>query len=243
MQNKHKERKFFDEWTELKEYDVFTQYGYNTIIRDFQKLIGNRLLKGCRAIDLGCGTGAFARRLFGNSEAELFGLDISEKAIQLANRNEEKINFSVGDIENLQFEDNFFDLVVFSGVLHHFPNEEKCLDEGYRVLKKGGCMLSYDPNKINPFMWLYRDPSSPFFSKIGKTDNERLLYAQDIYEVMKRVGYTHVDTHCISGVAFKTLESQVGKILLPIYNIIEQFMGILPLSKKYGSFLICYGEK
>ena len=138
MQNKFKERKFFDEWTELKEYDVFTQYGYNTIIRDFQKLIGNRLLKGCRAIDLGCGTGAFARRLFGNSEAELFGLDISEKAIQLANRNEEKINFSVGDIENLQFEDNFFDLVVFSGVLHHFPNEEKCLDEGYRVVKKGG---------------------------------------------------------------------------------------------------------
>ncbi len=134
MQNKFKEREFFDKWTESKEYDVLTQYGYDRIISEFRRLIGNRLLKGCRAVDLGCGTGAFTSRLFQNSEAELFGLDISKKSIQLANRNEKKINFLVGDIENLQFEDNFFDLVVFSGVLHHFPNEEKCLHEGYRVL-------------------------------------------------------------------------------------------------------------
>ncbi len=79
--------------------------------------------------------------------------------------------------------------------------------------------------------------------RMQNKDKERLLSGQDIYKVMKKVGYTRVDTHCISGVTFKTLESQVGKIFLPIYNIVEWFMGVLPLSKKYGSFLICYGEK
>ena len=96
MQNKFIEREFFDKWTESKEYDVLTQYGYDIIISEFRRLIGNRLLKGCRAIDLGCGTGAFTSRLFQNSEAELFGLDISAKAIQLAKQKERKINFSVG---------------------------------------------------------------------------------------------------------------------------------------------------
>ena len=243
MQNKFAEREFFDKWTESKEYDVLTQYGYDIIISDLRRLIGDRLLEGSRAIDLGCGTGSFTRRLFQNSEAELFGLDISSKAIQLARQKEKKINFLVGDVENLQFDDGFFDLVVYSGILHHFPNEEKCLAEGFRVLKNGGCMLSYDPNKINPFMWLYRDPSSPFFSKVGKTDNERLLSAQGVSRVMKNVGFACVDAHCISGVTFKTVESKMGKIFLPFYNIVERFMGILPLAKKFGSFLICYGEK
>jgi ubiquinone/menaquinone biosynthesis C-methylase UbiE len=243
MQNKFEERAFFDEWTESKEYDVLTQNGYDTIIRDFRRLIGNRLLKGRRAIDLGCGTGAFTRKLFQDSDAELFGLDISENAINLAKKNEKKIKFIVGDTENLQFEESYFDLVVFSGILHHFPDEKKCLAEGYRVLKKGGCMISYDPNKINPFMWLYRDPSSPFFSTVGKTENEKLLYAQDLNKLMKTTGFINVDTHCIGGVTFKTVESRVGRLLLPIYNILERFMGILPFAKKYGSFLICYGEK
>ncbi len=243
MQNKITEREFFDKWTESKEYDVLTQYGYDTIISDFQRLIGNRLLKGCRAIDLGCGTGSFTRRLFNNSEAELFGLDISFKAIQLAKQKEGKANFLVGDIEDLPFEDGFFDLVVYSGILHHFPNEEKCLAESFRVLRNGGCMLSYDPNKANPLMWLYRDPSSPFFSRVGKTDNERLLSSKDVIRVMENVGFTCLDAHCISGVTFKIVESQVGKMLLPFYNVVERIMGFLPLAKKYGSFLICYGEK
>ncbi len=104
-------------------------------------------------------------------------------------------------------------------------------------------MLSYDPNVKNPFMWLYRHPSSPFFSNLGKTDNERLLSAEDMSQVMKDVGFISIDNHCISGVTFKTIMSNTGKFLLPLYNAIECFFGISPLAHKYGSFLVCYGEK
>ncbi len=110
-------------------------------------------------------------------------------------------------------------------------------------MRKSGCMLSYDPNKINPFMWLYRDSSSPFFSKVGKTDNERLLSTQDVSWVMINVEYTRSDTHYISGVTFKTIESQVGKIFLLIYNIVELFIGFLPLANKYESFLVRFEKK
>lgn len=243
MQNKVEEKEFFDQWAKSREYDVFTSSGYNTIIREFLNLIGNRLSNGCRAIDLGCGTGAFTKRIFQNAEAELYGLDISTKAIQLAASRKEKIKYLVGDVENLKFEDNFFDVVIYSGVLHHFSDERKCLAEGYRVLKRGGCIVSYDPSKKNPFMWLYRDQRSLFFSKKGKTNNERLLSDNEMKIVLKDVGFTNVNTHCISGVSFKFVESRSGRFLLPIYNLTDRLLGILPLANKYGSFLICYGEK
>lgn len=60
---------------------------------------------------------------------------------------------------------------------------------------------------------------------------------------MKDVGFTNINTHCISGVSFKFVESRAGRFLLPIYNVAERILGILPLANKYGSFLICYGEK
>lgn len=117
MQNKFEEKEFFDRWAKSREYDVFTSSGYRAIIREFLNLIGNRLSKGCRAIDLGCGTGAFTKRIFLNAEAELYGLDISTKAIQLASSRKEKIIYLVGDVENLEFEDDFFDVVIYSGVV------------------------------------------------------------------------------------------------------------------------------
>jgi ubiquinone/menaquinone biosynthesis C-methylase UbiE len=192
---------------------------------------------------LGCGTGSFTRRYFSNNDAEVYGIDISEKLIQLANQENTKINYLVGDVENLEFEDNYFDLVIFSGVLHHFQDINRCLTEAYRVLNADGCMLSYDPNINNPFMWLYRHPSSPFLSKIGKTDNEKLLSGNEVRQVMQAIGYKRIDTHCIGGVTFKTVMSDIGKAMLPFYNIFEQFFGKLRLARKYGSFLICYGEK
>lgn len=243
MQDKLKEKEFFDQWSESSSYDVFTPAGYNKIINVFRKLAGKRLSKGRKIIDLGCGTGAFSRRFFQGIDAELFGMDISVKAIKMARAESNNINYIVGDVEDLKFKDESFDVVIFSGMLHHFPNIKKSLAEGYRILKKGGCVLSYDPNIKNPFMWLYRHHSSPFFSKTGKTDNERLLSAEEVDSVMKEVGFSYIKTSCIGGVTYKYVKSRRGKLLLPFYNIIEVSFDKLPWVDKYGSFLIGYGEK
>lgn len=243
MQDKLKEKEFFDQWSEPNGYDVFTPAGYNKIIGIFKKLAGKRLSKGHRIIDLGCGTGAFSRRFFQGLNAELLGMDISANAVKIAAQESKDINYIVGDVENIKFEDEYFDVVVFSGMLHHFPSIKKSLSEGYRILKKGGCMLSYDPNVKNPFMWLYRHHSSPFFSKTGKTDNERLLSVKEVNRAMKEARFVGIDSCCISGVTYKYVKSRLGMRLLPFYNAIEVFLGKLPLAQKYGSFLIGYGEK
>ena len=47
-----------------------------------------------------------------------------------------KSKITVGDAGNLNFENNFFDIVYSGGVIHHSPNTLKAVKEIYRVLKK-----------------------------------------------------------------------------------------------------------
>jgi len=245
VQNKSKEKNFFDTFSDAREYDVFTSYGYKALIRNYLKLIRIPVTPKTRVIDLGCGTGAFTKRfreIYGNDK-NFFGLDISEKSISLATKLAPGVHFCTGDIEQCCFKDQSFDIVLFSGVLHHFTDFEPCLLEGYRILKNNGCVLSYDPNIKNPFMWLYRHPSSPFFSQKGKTENERLLPAKQVNSSLREAGFTNVMTPCISGVTFKYVASAMGRILLPLYNLFEILWGISPLASKFGSFIIGYGEK
>ena len=46
------------------------------------------------------------------------------------------------------------------------------------MLRPGGRFVAFDPNRMNPFMCLYRDRSSPFYSPVGVTENERPVLAK-----------------------------------------------------------------
>ena len=245
VQDKTKEKDFFNSFSAGGEYDVFTTSGYKALIEEYRKSLRVPGSTDLRVIDLGCGTGAFSRefkKMLG-SDNYFYGLDLSIKSVILAANLEPGIHFCAGDIEHCCFKDESFDIVLFSGVLHHFPDFEPCLREGYRILRKGGCALSYDPNIKNPFMWLYRHPSSPFFSPKGKTENERLLSAQQVADGFRQAGFHNVIARGKSGVTFKYVASTLGRVLLPFYNLLELLLGISPLASKYGSFLIGYGEK
>lgn len=241
-QDSKNEKVFFDRFNQSRGYDVLTSFGYHSIIKNFKKYSGGRL-KGARIIDLGCGTGAFTRQLASHVQSKFFGVDISLKAIQIARDKNDGIQYWVVDLAQLGIKGESFDVVVFSGVLHHFPDMKPCLAEGYRILKPGGCLLSFDPHLNNPFMWFYRHRSSPFYSKCGKTDNEALLSINQMKKVLAEVGFSMIDVHPISGVTFKYVQSRIGRFFLPFYNIFEFLLGISSCAQTMGSFLVCYGVK
>jgi len=243
LQNKKNEIEFFDRFSQAAAYDVLTPAAYRRIIREFQELLRPLQRPGLRIIDLGCGSGAFTRRFQQMFPACFFGMDISERSIAAAAAASPDIGYTVGDIEHSGFADHSFDVALFSGVLHHFPDFQACLREAYRILKKGGCVLSYDPNIRNPAMWIYRHPRSPFSSRQGRTANERLLAAEDIRGGMEKSGFHHVRVRGRSGITFKYVASPVGRSLLPLYNLLEVLFAFTPLAGRFGSFLIGYGEK
>jgi len=245
VQDPNKEIEFFDAMTDGKEYDVFTEYGYQSIINEFSKLTFRKLKAQSKVIDLGCGSGAFISRLVHKVDGMLYGVDISSNAIRVASQKNDGVCYHVGDILNLSIPDNTFDVVIFSAVLHHFQNFSGCLNESLRILKPGGMLFSFDPNIHNPMMWLYRHPSSPFFSQLGKTENEILLSEKMLNSELTNAGFDNIDSYAIGGVTFKFVESRKGKRrwLLPLYNTFETVLGKTPLAKKYGSFLLGYAQK
>jgi len=125
-------------------------------VSDFltQKCSGKRVLDYC------CGNGGTTLFLAKHG-ARAIGIDISATSIQNARRkaSQEKLNenasFFVMDAENLDFEDNYFDLVLCNGVLHHL-DVNKAYPELSRVLKSSGKIICAEPLAYNPVFQLYR---------------------------------------------------------------------------------------
>lgn len=239
-QNKRAEACFFDKFGASLDYDVFDAKGYQRIVDEFLKYFTPK--KGFKVIDFGCGTGSFTAK-FLNYGLELYGIDISQNCINYAKKKYPDISFDVGDIEHTAYLDESFDIIFLSGVLHHFTDFSNVLKECYRVLKKGGIILGYDPHKLNPFMWLYRCKNSPFYSSKGVTENERPLTKREIRNMIATTGFSEFEVYSISGVTYQYIDTQLSFILVPAYNLLEKIMDFQPVRERFGSFLITYAKK
>ena len=102
-----------------------------------------------RVLDLACGPGSLTPYLSSIPEIDLIGVDISPTMVKQAKKRFPEQNFFIDDAENMQFQDEFFDVVLCSGALHHFHTIEKVVSEVKRVLKKGGFFIIREPNNDN----------------------------------------------------------------------------------------------
>lgn len=97
--------------------------------------------RGLKVLEIGCGLGTDGAQ-FAQAGADYTGVDLTDASIQLARKRFELFNlagtFRTADAENLDFEDESFDLVYSHGVLHHTPETEKAIREVHRVLRRGG---------------------------------------------------------------------------------------------------------
>jgi ubiquinone/menaquinone biosynthesis C-methylase UbiE len=238
-QDKDKEIAFFDAHAEHDSYDVFTPQANERIIAAFTRLSG--LPRGARVADLGCGSGVFTE-LLRQQGFQSIGLDISRKLIELGRRKYPGLELIEGDAENLPFEDASLDGVLLSGLVHHFPDPRKLASEVHRVLRSGGRFVAFDPNRMNPFMWLYRDRSSPFYSPIGVTENERPILARRVADIFRDEGF-RVQSDYLAGLAYRYVASGRARVLLPAYNFIDTAIFNLGFMSPFRPFVLTSGEK
>ena len=59
-------------------------------------------------------------------------------------KNGHNIEFRIGDVEQLPYEDDTFDVITCSHSFHHYPNKDKAMSEMYRVLKPDGRLMIID---------------------------------------------------------------------------------------------------
>lgn len=101
--------------------------------------------KGKKLLDIACGKGLFLKEAK-KKGLDIFGLDISDVAIDQAEKELPKGNFIAGDAENLPYGDDEFDYVSCIGSLEHFIRPAEAVQEISRVLKKSGIALIHLPN-------------------------------------------------------------------------------------------------
>jgi ubiquinone/menaquinone biosynthesis methyltransferase len=98
---------------------------------------------GMRALDLACGTGDIAFALAARG-ADVVGLDITHRMLQLARTKDITARFVTGDMLALPFRDEAFDVVTTGYGLRNVPDLPRAIAEMRRVLRPGGALLSLD---------------------------------------------------------------------------------------------------
>lgn len=190
--------------------------------------------KGAKVLDLGCGNGR-VYELLKDLGAEYYGLDISERLIEHAEKNVPLGHFTVGDMLKTPYQDNEFDIVMSAATLHHIPGKEarnQALTEMYRITKPGGQILVtiwYFWNKpfyirsiIRNFWFQLQsiselDPGDfymPWRDGSGKRITKRYFHAWrklELTNALKKAGFT-----CIKASFFWKSNKKIGNNLIAI---------------------------
>jgi ubiquinone/menaquinone biosynthesis C-methylase UbiE len=104
------------------------------------------LTKGMKVLDLCSALGAPARHIVKKYGVTVDGVDMTKTMLEKANERvkeaklEDMIKFYEGNVMDLQFEDNTYDIVWGQEAWCYVTDKKKLLEEAYRVLKPGGKM-------------------------------------------------------------------------------------------------------
>jgi len=101
-----------------------------------------------RVLDVGCGTGYLLRNLAGRypEAQQLCGVDAAPQMITTASAfaRDNRLNFTVGVAEELDYLDGTFDLIVSTTSFDHWADQQAGLAECARVLRPGGHVVLVD---------------------------------------------------------------------------------------------------
>ena len=99
-------------------------------------------------LDVGCGVGEYFQK-FQELGARVWGVDVEPENVAQARKLIK--NVSLAPAENLPFPKETFDMVFLHEVLEHVQDDRKALEEAARVLRPGGKVIIFVPNRLYPF--------------------------------------------------------------------------------------------
>jgi ubiquinone/menaquinone biosynthesis C-methylase UbiE len=124
-----------------------------TLLRGLYSRIADDLVDalpdGAEVLDVGTGPGALVSELARRrSDLHLVGVDLSADMVSAAQRNlrefGDRASAEQGDVADLPFAADTFDLVVTSFSSHHWDDPAAAVPELARVLRPGGRLYVYD---------------------------------------------------------------------------------------------------
>ncbi len=97
-----------------------------------------------RILDIGCGRGLFLH-IMQEDGWDVAGQEFSEISASYAS-DIYGIDVRTGELKDCEYESESFDVVNINHVLEHLENPDQVIAECYRILKKGGLLVTAVPN-------------------------------------------------------------------------------------------------
>lgn len=165
--------KFYD-----KNVDEYIKNTADLQNKDWLEKFVLHLIKNAKVLDIGCAYGRDCR-YFVKNNFETYGIDLSEKMIEKAKNFELKAKFSVMDMLNLDFKDDFLDGIWCSATLLHISKADtpQAIKEFRRVMKKDGVLylnLKYGKGEKTIKDMRYKD-SEKFYSYFEEDEIKKIL--------------------------------------------------------------------
>lgn len=111
-------------------------YQQSVILPNITRIVASK--KGMRILDVGCGTGVFAR-VFSEAGAEVVGVDLGKELIAIAKEKSSHIRYYVGSADNLSaVTETSFDVVTIVLALQNMKKMDVVFEEIAKKLKKNG---------------------------------------------------------------------------------------------------------
>ena len=197
------------------EYDLLNGIMTFNSHKKWKKNILNiaKKLKPKNALDIATGTADIAINLGSIYDCKVVGVDISEQMLSIGRKKitkmklDEAIRLETGDAENLNFKDNYFDLVTIGFGVRNFQDLEKGLSECFRVLNEKGTLIiletSVPENRIMKLFYsIFTRTYIPIMARIFSKDKSAynyLLNSAELFpsgtkfsEILKSVGFSKV---------------------------------------------------
>ena len=153
----------------------------------YRNVVSNiHLNEQAKVLDIGYGNGYLIEQLYKRYQASIFGIDISEdmkKSAEMRNQigiDVGKIHLSIGDCCQLNYENDFFDVVTSINTIYFWNDPLKGLQEIFRTLKSSGVFY----NVVYTKEWL---------QKLSYTQKGfKFFEPEDFIKSGKQVGFTEV---------------------------------------------------
>jgi ubiquinone/menaquinone biosynthesis C-methylase UbiE len=234
--------------------------GHINLGKAILRYLSENNVRASRYLDIGCGDGSFTIQVANLVGAgEVFGVDISSKALEEAER--KGVKTCMLDINNdaLPFDDEELDLVTSFEVIEHLLNPDNLISESYRVLRENGKFVVSTPNLAS---WINRiyllmgyQPRHYEVSLKVKLDgivkdyyqpagHIRLYTARSLKEHLLAYGFkVEKVIGCPQPISIHKRSRRLKiKLIGYVHNSIDKFLGRIPsLSNSFA--IICYKKR
>ncbi|MBU0569777.1 class I SAM-dependent methyltransferase [Patescibacteria group bacterium] len=119
----------------------------DVFLRATEAILFSRYKFKSPVLDIGCGDGRISKLLFEGHKKLDVGIDISEREIEIAQRNGVYQRALIENAEKMSFKTESFRTVIGNSTFEHIRNDIKAVDEVARVLKKNGLFYLTVPTK------------------------------------------------------------------------------------------------